>query len=60
MIDFWFPRWLKTILRKYPNNRKIADVDMEEIRKNLKKFMEIQALSQYLTGFREIMDMQIF
>ena len=38
MIDFWFPRWLKTILRKYPNNRKIADVDMEEIRKNLKKF----------------------
>jgi glycosyltransferase involved in cell wall biosynthesis len=38
MIDFWLPKWLKTLSDKYAANTGIKSEDIDEIRKLLKKF----------------------
>ena len=38
MIDFWFPKWLKTMLFKYSNNRKLTDDEVADLRQRLKQF----------------------
>ena len=38
MIDFWFPKWIKEMLVKYADNRKLSTEELEDLRRRLKRF----------------------
>ena len=38
MIDFWFPNWIKGMLVKYADNRKLSTEELEDLRQRLKRF----------------------
>ena len=38
MIDFWYPKWIKLMLVKYADNRKLSTEELEDLRRRLKRF----------------------
>jgi glycosyltransferase involved in cell wall biosynthesis len=38
MIDFWMPGWIKSLMIRYSDHRKLSPADLYELRQKLKKF----------------------